>query len=118
MSNVHHDDNKPKLTGELIIMAIASGLMDESLDAIEASFRSRAEVLELRNAAGLNLDDRFLIKSVRPKKWEGIEVRFTGRENSWLVCEVYKEDDRLNFNQRVIRLKNSHVGYITHRSGK
>lgn len=111
------DDTQPKLTTDLVVMAIQTGMLDTGLEAIRLSVIARDELLEMRTAASLNLDDRFLIKDVRPKKWEGVEVRFTGRENSWLVCEIFHDYDRSALQQRVVRLKNSHVGTITHKAG-
>ena len=113
-----HDDTDKRLTPELIVFAIQTGLMDESLVAIKAALEARIELVEMRAAANLNLNDRFLVKDCRPKKWNGVEVRFTGREGIWLVCEVFHEYDRSALKARVIRLRTGHVGTVTHRAGE
>ncbi len=107
--------SEQKLTPDLVVMAIESGMLDQSLLAIEASVAVRKEILTKRIAANLNAGDRFLIKDCRPKYWNGEEVEFIKHDGIWLVCEVLYPTQGMS---RSVRLRSSHVGTIMPRAGE
>lgn len=103
-----------RLTPELVVMAIESGMLDNSLSAIEATLDTRKEILNRRAAASLNTGDHFLIKDCRPKYWNGEEVEFLKRDGMWLKCKVLNP----RIVERTVRIRESHVGTIMSRAGE
>lgn len=96
-----------QLTPELVVMAIEAGMLDDSLQAIEATLDARKEIIQKRKAAALNKGDEFIIVNCSPKKWVGERVTFDKHDGMWLVCK---------YEGRNIRLRASHVGTIMSRA--
>lgn len=110
------------LTPELVLMAITGGLLDNSLDAIRETVRTRREVLAKNKAGSMLPGDRFYIKDITPAKWDGLEVTYLGREGRvWLKCRLSKEDTMrlMNCDEylwehfNIVKLRESHVGTFT-----
>jgi len=100
-------NQKQQLTPDLVVMAIQGGMMDDALTFIEDAVRSRREVKAVNVAGSLLPGDRFLVTNCSPKKWNGVEVEFTGkREGIWLVTRIVHDLD-------VMRLHNCSEQYIT-----
>src|SRR6478735_5550219 len=87
-------ETEKKLTPELVLMAITSGMLDDSLDALKEVIRSRKDILNVRKSASLEPGDTFITQNVRPKKWEGLIVEFVRHEGIWLVCRLNEADAR------------------------
>lgn len=111
----------PRLTPELVVMAIQAGMLDDSLPALQDVIRKRKEVVADHKAATLTPGTRFLVKDIRPKKYEGLTVTFVKYEGMWLVCHMDDIDTRRINNMspsyptelfRTIKLRTSHVGTI------
>ena len=118
------NDAPPTLTPQLVVMAIESGMLDDSIDAIQAVLSARKDTVRQRKADHLVPGDQFIVVNVRPKKWEGLTVTFKRREGIWLVVDLSIEDacrlhnaDRAYVEAagsifREVKLRNSHVGTV------
>lgn len=109
------EQQTPRLTPELVSMAISGGMLDESLTALADIIRSRQKVLAAQKAGAMMPGDRFLITNCSPKKWNGVEVEYKSRDGMWLVCRVVHEHERQRINaSREVRLRETHVGTFLH----
>lgn len=101
----------PKLTPELVSMAIENGMLDASLPALRSVLNVREEVLNKRAAGNLNPGDQFTIKDCSPKKYNGVRVEFVKHDGMWLVCRVTSQYAQHHLGSS-IRLRASHVGTV------
>jgi hypothetical protein len=115
-------ETQNRLTPDLVVMAVETGMLDQSLPALRDVIATRLEIIERRTASQLNVGDRFFIKDCRPKYWNDLEVEFIKYDGQWLVCKIFHDYDRTMLQRRrgigngQIRLRTSHVGDITHQT--
>jgi hypothetical protein len=95
----------PRLTPELVSMAIEGGMLDDSLTGLREVLNTRLDLIDRRTAASLEPGDRFYVKNCKPKKWNGVIVQFQKHDGMWLVCEAEPYG-------HVMRFRTSHVGTI------
>lgn len=118
------EQQTPTLTPELVVMAVQAGMLDASLPALRDVIRERQSVIAVRKAYELTPGERFIVKDVRPKKWEGLTVTFVRHEGMWLVVHLDEADARRIHNIGMhltgaalrpfleLKLRHSHVGTI------
>jgi hypothetical protein len=115
-----------RLTPELVAVAINGGMLDASLDALRECIRTRQEVIAKNKAGSMLPGDRFLTQNISPRKWEGVEVEWTGRRDGrvWLVCEIVHDQDARKVQNyslpgevpvlfKQVKLRESHIGTWT-----
>lgn len=106
------DTEKPRLTGDLVTMALENGLLDESIPAIQLVLDHRKEYLQNRKVAALVSGDRFYVQNCSPKKWIDELVEFRYRDGIRIVTHLTEEQQRRLKCGRVANFRVSHVGYV------
>jgi hypothetical protein len=115
--------SEQKLTPELVVMAISGGLLDVSLDAMQASIRARKEILAKTKVSSMMPGDRFYLTNISPKYLADLEVEYEGRDGMWLQVYIVndREFDSLNRHHasggrrwlRNLKVRESQVGTFT-----
>jgi len=118
------EQQTPRLTPELVLMAVQHGMLDDSLDVIRTAISDRLKVIADAAATSLMPGDKFTIHNISPKKYDGLMVEFTGkREGIWLHCLLSTADaSRVNNidrayveahqSFRLVKLRTTHVNVI------
>lgn len=109
--------SESKLTPDLVVMAIETGMLDDSLPALRSVIDERLVIVQRRRAASLAKGDRFYIKDCSPKKWNDVEATFDRVDGQWLVCTIHDYDAARLKASKTVRLRESHVGHISHKVG-